>query len=137
MNFWKKLTAEERLDRVQRALKDNVDFSKDANLGYPASKLDERVFANESIFLREMPVLNAYIANPNHIGCHTYGTSEYSFKGTQAIEREGDAVTSEKSPRDFKIENLQRDVSTFLGEYRQFLSCCKTDPDELQRITDL
>lgn len=88
MNFWKKLTAEERLDRVQRALKDNVDFSKDANLGYPASKLDERVFANESLFLREMPVLNTYIANPNHIGCHTYGTSEYSFKGTQAIERE-------------------------------------------------
>lgn len=88
MKYWKKLSADERLDRVQRALKDNVDFSKDANLGYPASKLDERVFANESLFLREMPVLNTYIANPNHIGCHTYGTSEYSFKGTQAIERE-------------------------------------------------
>ncbi|TFV94259.1 aspartate aminotransferase family protein [Algoriphagus kandeliae] len=88
MKFWKKLTPEERLNRVQRALKENVDFSKDANLGYPASRLDEKVFANESLFLREMPVLNTYIANPNHIGCHTYGTSEYSFKGTQEIERE-------------------------------------------------
>lgn len=88
MKFWKKLTPEERLNRVQRALKENVDFSKDANLGYPASRLDEKVFANESLFLREMPVLNTYIANPNHIGCHTFGTSEYSFKGTQEIERE-------------------------------------------------
>ncbi|MCS5489970.1 pyridoxal phosphate-dependent decarboxylase family protein [Algoriphagus limi] len=88
MKFWKKLTPEERLNRVQRALKENVDFSKDANLGYPASRLDEKVFTNESLFLREMPVLNTYIANPNHIGCHTYGTSEYSFKGTQEIERE-------------------------------------------------
>ncbi|TDQ16547.1 L-histidine carboxy-lyase (histamine-forming) [Algoriphagus boseongensis] len=88
MKFWKKLNADERLLRVQSALKDNVDFSKDASLGYPASRLDERVFSNESLFLREMPVLSTFIANPNHIGCHTYGTSEYAFKGTQAIERE-------------------------------------------------
>jgi glutamate/tyrosine decarboxylase-like PLP-dependent enzyme len=88
MKFWKKLTPEERLSRVQKALKDNVDFSIDASLGYPASRLDERVFANESLFLREMPVLSTFIANPNHIGCHTFGTSEFAFKGTQAIERE-------------------------------------------------
>ncbi|GMQ24855.1 pyridoxal-dependent decarboxylase [Algoriphagus sp. NF] len=88
MKFWRKLSPEERLNRVQQALKVNVDFSKDANLGYPASRLDEKVFTNESLFLREMPVLSTYIANPNHIGCHTFGTSEYAFKGTQAIERE-------------------------------------------------
>ena len=88
MKFWKKLNSEQRLERVQKALKQNVDFSKDANLGYPTSKLDEKVFANESLFLREMPVLNTYIANPNHIGCHTYGTSEFAFKGTQELERE-------------------------------------------------
>ncbi|TNF42847.1 MAG: aspartate aminotransferase family protein, partial [Cytophagales bacterium] len=52
MKFWRKLTAEERLAKVQQALKDNVDFSKDANLGYPASRLDEKVFTNESLFLR-------------------------------------------------------------------------------------
>jgi len=28
------------------------------------------------------------VANPNHIGCHTTGTSEKAFKGTQQIERE-------------------------------------------------
>ena len=58
-------------------------------------------------------------------------------KEAQAVEQEGEAATSEKAPRDFKIENLQRDVSAFLREYRQFLNCCKTDPDELQRIADL
>ncbi len=58
-------------------------------------------------------------------------------KEAQTVEQEGEAATSEKAPRDFKIENLQRDVSAFLREYRQFLSCCKTDPDELQRIADL
>jgi len=88
MKYWKKLSPEDRLQRVHQALKDNVDFSKDANLGYPASRLDEKVFSNEPLFLREMPVLSTYIANPNHIGCHTYGTSEFSFRGTQDIERE-------------------------------------------------
>jgi len=58
-------------------------------------------------------------------------------KEAPAVEQEGEAATSENAPRDFKIENLQRDVSAFLREYRQFLSCCKTDPDELQRIAEL
>lgn len=106
MKFWRKLTAEERLAKVQQALKDNVDFSKDANLGYPASRLDEKVFTNESLFLREMPVLSTYIANPNHIGCHTFGTSEYAFKGTQAIERE---VLNMIAVDLFKIEEGQFD----------------------------
>ncbi|HAI76041.1 MAG TPA: aspartate aminotransferase family protein [Microscillaceae bacterium] len=88
MKYWKKMSAEDRLARVHKALKENVDFSVDASLGYPASKLDEKVFANESLFLKEMPVLQTYIANPNHIGCHTLGTSEFAFRGTQEIERE-------------------------------------------------
>jgi tyrosine decarboxylase / aspartate 1-decarboxylase len=88
MKYWKKLSPEDRLERVHQALKDNVDFSKDANLGYPASRLDEKVFSYEPLFLKEMPVLSTYIANPNHIGCHTFGTSEFSFRGTQDIERE-------------------------------------------------
>lgn len=106
MKFWKKLSPEERLNRVQQALRDNVDFSKDASLGYPASKLDEKVFTNESLFLREMPVLSTYIANPNHIGCHTYGTSEFAFRGTQAMERE---VLSMMAVDLFKIEEGQFD----------------------------
>lgn len=106
MKFWKKLSPEDRLQRVHQALKDNVDFYKDANLGYPASRLDDKVFSNDALFLREMPVLSTFVANPNHIGCHTFGTSELAFKGTQAIERE---VLSMIAVDLFKIEEGQFD----------------------------
>jgi hypothetical protein len=58
-------------------------------------------------------------------------------KETQAAEQEGEVPTSDKPPRDFKIENLQSDVSAFLREYRQFLQCCKTDPNELLRVQSM
>jgi hypothetical protein len=58
-------------------------------------------------------------------------------KETQATGQEGETPTSDKPPRDFKIENLQGDVSAFLREYRQFLDCCKTDPNELLRVQNL
>ena len=88
MNFWKKLTHEERKARIDKALHDNVNFSKDASLGYPASKLDSRVFYDDAPFLKDAPTLQTYVANPNNIGCHTFGTSEKAFYGTQEIERE-------------------------------------------------
>ncbi|MDZ4331702.1 MAG: pyridoxal-dependent decarboxylase, partial [Flavobacterium sp.] len=65
-----------------------VNFSHDASLGYPASKLDGKVFNEEVQFLKDAPILQTYVANPNHIGCHTFGTSEKAFRGTQEIERE-------------------------------------------------
>ena len=43
MIYWKKLSQEERKNRIERALDENVNFSKDASLGYPASKLDGKV----------------------------------------------------------------------------------------------
>jgi tyrosine decarboxylase / aspartate 1-decarboxylase len=88
MLYWKKLSQEERKDRIQKALEENVNFSKDASLGYPASKLDGKVFYDDAPFLKDAPTLQTYVANPNHIGCHTLGTSEKAFKGTQAVERE-------------------------------------------------
>lgn len=88
MQFWKKLTQEERKQRIQAALSENVNFAKDASLGYPASKLDGRVFYDDAPFLKDAPTLQTYVANPNNIGCHTYGTSEKAFSGTQEIERE-------------------------------------------------
>ncbi len=88
MEFWKKRTASERLQHIEKALHENVNFSKDASLGYPASKLDGKVFYDDAPFLKDAPVLMTYVANPNHIGCHTTGTSEKAFKGTQQIERE-------------------------------------------------
>jgi tyrosine decarboxylase / aspartate 1-decarboxylase len=88
MQFWKKRTQTELKDRIQKALEENVNFSKDASLGYPASKLDSRVFYDDAPFLKDAPTLQTYVANPNNIGCHTFGTSEYAFSGTQEIERE-------------------------------------------------
>src|SRR5659263_144416 len=88
MIYWKKLSQEERKNRIQRALDENVNFSKDASLGYPASKLDGKVFYDDAPFLNDAPTLKTYVANPNHIGCHTLGTSEKAFKGTQEMERE-------------------------------------------------
>jgi len=88
VKYWKKFTHEKLQDRIEKALLENVDFSKDSTLGYPASKLDDKVFYTNAPFLKDAPTLQSYVANPNHIGCHTYGTSEKAFKGTQKIERE-------------------------------------------------
>jgi hypothetical protein len=49
----------------------------------------------------------------------------------------GGESTAEPSAQEFKIENLQRDVSEFLKKYRHFLECCKTDLAELTRIQEL
>src|SRR4029077_10689632 len=56
---------------------------------------------------------------------------------TRTVEQEGEAPTSDKPPRDFKVENLQGDVSTFLNKYRDFLDCCKTNLSELQQIQEM
>lgn len=88
MYYWKKLSQKERVIRIEEALQNNVNFSKDTSLGYPASKLDNKVFYDDAPFLKDAPTLQAYVANPNNIGCHTFGTSEKAFAGTQNIERE-------------------------------------------------
>ena len=38
-----------------------------------------------------------------------------------------DSLQPQRVPTDFKIENLQSDVSAFLNRYHQLLECCKTD----------
>ena len=88
MFYWKKLTNKEQIERVQLALSKNVNFAKDTTLGYPASKLDGKVFYTDAPFLKDAPVLMTFVANPNHIGCHTIGKSESAFEGTHEIERE-------------------------------------------------
>lgn len=88
MKYWKKLTQDDKKARIARALQENVDFSRDISLGYPASKLDGKVFYDDAPFLKDAPTLQTYVANPNNIGCHTFGTSEHVFGGTQEIERE-------------------------------------------------
>jgi glutamate/tyrosine decarboxylase-like PLP-dependent enzyme len=88
MTSWKKLSNGERQERIQKALNENVNFSHDTSLGYPASKLDGKVFNSDAPFLKDAPILQTLVANPNHIGCHTLGDSEGAFKGTQEMERE-------------------------------------------------
>lgn len=88
MQYWKKLTPAQRQQRIDEVLQQNVNFATDASLGYPASRLDSKVFYEEAPFLRDAPTIRTYVANPNNIGCHTLGTSEGAFGGTQEIERE-------------------------------------------------
>lgn len=85
--FWKKLRKEERKNKIQKALAENINFVNDVSLGYPASKLDGKVFYDAE-FLKEAPVLQTFVANPNHIGCHTLGESESAFSGTHKLEKE-------------------------------------------------
>jgi hypothetical protein len=58
-------------------------------------------------------------------------------KETQATEKAGEIPTNDNPPREFRIENLQGDVSTFLNKYRHFLDCCKTDLSELQQVEEM
>ena len=102
MKYWKKLTHQELQNRIDKALNENVDFNKDISLGYPASKLDDKVFYSDAPFLKDAPTLKTYVANSNHIGCHTVGTSEKAFKGTQEIEIE---VLKVLAVDMFKLEN--------------------------------
>lgn len=88
MKYWKKFTTQERKERIAQALQEVVNFADDISLGYPASKLDGKVFYDDAPFLKDAPTLQAFVANPNNIGCHTLGTSEKAFQGTQTIERE-------------------------------------------------
>ncbi len=106
MKYWKKLTHRELQTRIEKALEENVDFEKDISLGYPASKLDDKVFYSDAPFLRDAPTLQTYVANPNHIGCHTFGSSEKAFSGTQEIERE---VLRVLAVDFFKMENEEFD----------------------------
>ncbi len=88
MKYWKRLTKSEQNKRIKEAIYKNVDFDSDISLGYPASKLDEKVFNTDVSFLKDSPLLQAFVKNPNHIGCHTFGKSELAFEGTQQLERE-------------------------------------------------
>ncbi len=88
MKYWKKYSHQGRLDKVAEALAQNVNFAQDISLGFPASKLDGKVFYDNAPFLKEAPTLQTFVANPNHIGCHTLGQSESVFNGTQQLEKE-------------------------------------------------
>jgi len=42
-----------------------------------------------------------------------------------------------QEPPPIRIENLERDISSFLGDYRKFLGCCVNTPDSLDSVEEL
>ncbi|MEL7161281.1 MAG: pyridoxal-dependent decarboxylase, partial [Bacteroidota bacterium] len=73
---------------VFHALTQHSNYAEENILGVPASYLDDKVFNQDATFVRDAPFISTLAQNPNHIGCHTRGTSEPFFAGTQALERE-------------------------------------------------
>ena len=53
MLYWKKLSQTDRKSKIHNALFENVNFAKDITLGYPASKLDGKVFYDDAPFLKQ------------------------------------------------------------------------------------
>lgn len=84
--YWSKKSGEEIKEIVFRALSNIVNYDEQSVLGIPASYLDKQVFSQDASFLKDAPFLSTLIKNPNHIGCHTLGSSESFFSGTQKLE---------------------------------------------------
>lgn len=95
MKMWSKKSREEIKNAIQNALVENVNYQKESIIGLPASYLDEKVFNQDRFNLEEAPFLVTLISNPNHIGCHTLGSSESFFSGTQAIEKDLISICAE------------------------------------------
>ncbi|MCF8414892.1 MAG: aspartate aminotransferase family protein [Crocinitomicaceae bacterium] len=93
--LWKKYSQEKINHHVFTALEKNISYTDEIMLGVPASYLDDKVFSKDSNILKNAPFLTTMVDNPNHIGCHTFGTSESFFSGTQEIERDVIRICSE------------------------------------------
>jgi len=87
---WDKLSHAEIKKTVFDAINTNSNYRIDQILGIPATYLDSEEFYPGAPFLEDAPFLSAFIANPNHIGCHTIegSQSEFVFHGTQTIEKD-------------------------------------------------
>ncbi len=87
--FWEKYDYHHLKHAVLEGLSNNANYSTQNILGLPATYLDEEIFYDDAPFLKDAPFLSTFIANPNHIGCHTFGDKhEEVFKGTQEIEKD-------------------------------------------------
>lgn len=87
--YWPKLNAQKVKHKIFEALSKNANYRSEHILGIPGTYLDTEVFYDDAPFLKDAPFLSMFIANPNHIGCHTLeGEHESIFKGTQEIEKD-------------------------------------------------
>lgn len=86
---WPKYSTQTIKVKVFEALSNNANYRTENILGLPATFLDTEIFYDDAPFLKDAPFLSMFIANPNHIGCHTLGDEhEEVFKGTQEIEKD-------------------------------------------------
>jgi glutamate/tyrosine decarboxylase-like PLP-dependent enzyme len=81
--------------RVFDALSRNMSYRRQVVLGLPGSVLDREVFPPLPE-LERFALLQTFMDNPNHIGCHTLGASEGAFSGTHQLERELLALCAEQ-----------------------------------------
>lgn len=87
--FWGKYTYSKIKSKVFEALSNNANYRTENILGIPGTFLDTDIFYEDAPFLKDAPFLSTLIANPNHIGVHTFGDDhEDFFKGTHEIEKD-------------------------------------------------
>ena len=91
---WKAWPVDALQRRVFQALAANRSYREDLWMGVPGSVLDRSIFPALPEF-DPHPWLATWMANPNHIGCHTLGTSEPGFSGTHDLEREVVSICAE------------------------------------------
>lgn len=87
--FWEKYSYSQIKSKVFEALSKNTNYRSEDILGIPGTFLDTDIFYDDAPFLKDAPFLSTLIANPNHIGVHTFGDEhEDFFKGTHEIEKD-------------------------------------------------
>jgi hypothetical protein len=91
-----------------------------------------------------MMASTAFAASPLYYCPDRKADQQYSAtKGPGCVplvekeERSTNEHNGGKRQWDFKIDNLQSEVTSFLTKYRRFLDCCKTDLNELREIEEL
>lgn len=95
--FWEKYSYSQIKSKVFDALSRNTNYRTENILGIPGTFLDTDIFYDDAPFLKDAPFLSTLIANPNHIGVHTFGDEhEDFFKGTQEIEKDLIKICSEE-----------------------------------------
>jgi glutamate/tyrosine decarboxylase-like PLP-dependent enzyme len=86
---WEKYSYSLIKSKVFESLSRNTNYRTENILGIPGTFLDTDIFYEDAPFLKDAPFLSTLIANPNHIGVHTFGDEhEDFFKGTHEIEKD-------------------------------------------------
>ena len=87
--FWEKYNYSHIKSKVFEALSKNTNYRTENILGIPGTFLDTDIFYDDAAFLKDAPFLSTIIANPHHIGVHTFGDEhEDFFSGTHEIEKD-------------------------------------------------